>query len=90
MLGALSEFFSLSIFVDLFCRPNVQNPKSFVGIRVVKQLTTGNMLQGEVVKMHEEEGINTMFNVKYENGEIVSFRLIYDYVKGDLWTEQYI
>ena len=42
------------------------------------------------MKMMNDEGMNSMFRVQYDNGEELLFRVIYDFIKGDLWVEQEI
>ena len=47
-------------------------------------------MKGVVMKMMNDEGMNSMFRVQYDNGEELLFRVIYDFIKGDLWVEQEI
>ena len=69
-------------------RPKVPDPKLFIGKRIVKRMPSGEEWRGLVVKLLNYEGVNSMYKVQYDNGQEVLFRLIYDYIKQDLWFEE--
>ena len=47
----------------------------------------GEEQHGLVVKLLNYEGVNTMYKVQWDSGEETLFRLIYDFIKQDLWIE---
>ena len=51
-------------------------------------MPSGEEWRGQVVRLLNYEGVNSMYKVQYDNGEEVLFRLIYDYIKQDLWLEE--
>ena len=51
-------------------------------------MTDGVERHGVVVKLLNYEGVNTMYKVRWDDGEEQLFRLIYDYLKGELWFEE--
>ena len=53
---------SFQTLIMIFCsRPRVPNPKEFVGARIVRRLEDGRERRGQVVKLLNMEGLNTMF-----------------------------
>lgn len=68
----------------------IPDPRVFLGQRIVKRNPDGELRKGEVERILNMEGLNTMFIVQFDDkpDEQELFRIIYDYVNGDLWIDE--
>ena len=58
----------------LFYRVNVPPAVSFIGTRIMKEYPDGTERQGQVVKLLNQELVNSMFRVQWDDGEMEQFR----------------
>ena len=63
------------------------DPKWFLGKKIVHKVGEGEgrrERRGEVDQIMNLEGLNTMFRVIYNDGDIVLDRIIYKYLEGSI------
>ena len=61
-------------------RAQVGDPRGFIGKRISKQCLSNSWKKGIVIKILNMEGINTMYQVEWEDGTVENLRIIEDYL----------
>lgn len=69
-------------------RAQVGDPRRFVGKRIAKKCLFNQWKRGLVIRILNMEGINTIFQVQWEDGSHETPRLIEDYLKSEVWLEE--
>ena len=66
----------------------VGDPQRFVGKGIAKKCLFNQWKRGTVIRIVNMEGINTMFQVQWEDGSQQNTRLIEDYPNSEVWLEE--
>ena len=70
-------------------RVKVGDPRQFVGKRISKKSLSSNSLKkGIVQRILNMEGINTMYQVKWEDGRWENLRIIKEYLHDQVWMDE--
>ena len=75
-------------FYVINLRAEVGDPQRFVGKGIAKKCLFNQWKRGTVIRIVNMEGINTMFQVQWENGSQQNTRLIEDYLNSEVWLEE--
>ena len=60
----------------------------FVGKRISKKVSSHTWKKGIVIRIINMEGLNTMYQVEWEDGSVENLRLYEDYLNDELWLEE--
>ena len=66
-------------------RAQVGDPRRFVGKRIAKKYLFNKWQTGLVARILNMEGINSMFEVRWEDGRLETLRIIQDFLNGNVW-----
>ena len=69
-------------------RAQVGDPRRFVGKRISKKCLPNSWKKGIVLKILNMEGINTMYQVEWEDGTLENLRIIEDYLNDQVWLDE--
>ena len=70
-------------------RVKVGDPRQFVGKRISKKSLSSNSLKkGIVLRILNMEGINTMYQVEWEDGRRENLRIIEECLHDQVWLDE--
>ena len=69
-------------------RAQVGDPRRFIGKRVSKKCLPNFWKKGIVLKILNMEGINTMYQVEWEDGTLENLRIIEDYLNDQVCLDE--
>ena len=81
--GPQRNFIIILIISDIqyrIYRAQVGDPRRFIGKRISKKCSSDSWKKGDVIKISNMEGINTMYQVEWVDGTLENLRIIEDYL----------
>ena len=83
----------MSFILNYVCirvyRVQVGDPRKFVGKRISrKSLSSNSFKKGIVLRILNIEGINTMYQVQWEDGNKENLRIIEEYLREQVWLDE--
>ena len=60
----------------------------FVGKVISKKISSNTWKKGNVLGIINMEGLNTMYQVEWEDGSMENLRLYEDYLNDEIWMEE--